>query len=101
MGTPFRPLGWVDRAPRESAKRFFVLENLMVASRLLIGWLFPSRPTYVEALVQKHRIIGQKHLDCVETSLDVQPFVDPSATSARKVVITDRDEDQDDEDDDI
>jgi len=80
---------------------FFVLENLMVASRLLLASLFPSRPTYVEALVQKHRVIGQKHLDCVETSLDVQPFVDPSAISARKVVITDRDEDQDDEDDDI
>jgi hypothetical protein len=80
---------------------FFVLENLLIASRLLVGMLFPSRPTYVESLVLKHRVIAQKHLDCVETALDVQPFIDPLTTTSRKVVISDRDEEHEDEDDDF
>jgi hypothetical protein len=52
-------------------------------------------------MVLKHRVIAQKHLDCVETSLDVQPFMDPSTSSARKVVIADRDEEHEDEEDDF
>jgi hypothetical protein len=79
---------------------FFLIENMMVGARILYATLFPARPTYVENLVLKHRVIAQKHLDCVETALDVQPFIDPSKTSARKVVIADRDEEHDDEEDD-
>jgi hypothetical protein len=79
---------------------FFLIENMMVGARILVATLFPARPTYVDNLVTKHRVIAQKHLDCVETALDVQPFIDPSKTSARKVVIADRDEEHDDEEDD-
>jgi hypothetical protein len=79
---------------------FFVIENLIIASRILFATLFPARPTYVENLVRKHRVVAQKHLDCVETSLDVQPFMDPSL-SMRKVVVADRDEEHDDEEDDF
>jgi hypothetical protein len=78
---------------------FFLIENAMIACRILVATLFPSRPTYVDKLVTKHRVIAQKHLDCVETTIDVQPFVDHTM-SARKVVVADRDEEHDDEEDD-
>jgi hypothetical protein len=80
---------------------FFLMENSMIAARLLFGTLFPSRPTYVENMVLKHRVIAQKHLDCVETALDVQPWMDPASMSTRKVVIADRDEEHEDEEDDF
>jgi hypothetical protein len=80
---------------------FFVIENMMIAVRLLVSTLFPARPAYVESMVLKHRVIAQKHLDCVETTLDVQPYLEPSTMSTRKVVVADRDEEHDDEEDDF
>jgi hypothetical protein len=80
---------------------FFLMENGIIAVRILVGTLFPARPTYVDNLVMKHRVIAQKHLDCVETSLDVQPFIDPSSGVSKKVVIADRDEGDDEEEDDL
>merc|ERR1719387_119999 len=80
---------------------FFLMENSMIVSRILVATLFPARPTYVENMVHKHKVIAQKHLDCVETALDVQPFLDPSTATTRKVVIADRDEEHDDEEDDM
>jgi hypothetical protein len=76
---------------------FFVLENALLALRVAISVMLPARPADVAHVHQKHQLVVQKHLDCVETALDGTFFEDTAVTS--KVLIMDRDEAEDDEED--
>lgn len=70
---------------------FFMLENAILAVRLVVAAIFPAPATSILHLQAKQNGLVSKHLDCIQTSMEPTRFEPKGA----KVMIFDRDEDDD------
>jgi len=79
----------------EKVKWFFILENTILAARAVVAAFLPSPPEHVRKLELKHAREVQKHLDCVQSTIDTSAM--NVGRSGEPVIILERDDDDEDD----
>jgi len=79
----------------DKVKWFFILENTILAARAVVAALLPSPPEHVRKLELKHAREVQKHLDCVQSTIDTSTM--NVGRGGEPVIILERDDDDEDD----